>query len=142
MGAVTIILAIVLVIAIVAAIIFGVLFFQKNSALAKCNSNLNCTVPTVVTGMTATPVAGAKINVAWTAVTGATSYKVYLKLAAGATGPYVTTGDFTGTPTTSTTTSTTLTVVGGSIYSVIVTANNTCGEGPASAMVANIVALL
>jgi len=67
----------------------------------------------------------SQVTISWTAVSGATSYKVYRSTTQGARGTLV--------GSTSSTTLSDNTVVGGTTYYFVVTASNAAGEGAASA---------
>jgi len=85
-------------------------------------------VPSVVPAAPASvnAVDGAsQVTISWTAVSGATSYKVYRSTTQGARGTLI--------GSTSTTSLSDSTVVGGTTYYFVVTATNAAGEGAASA---------
>ena len=83
-------------------------------------------LPTAPTGLSATP-GNAQVALSWTAVSGATSYKVQRSTISG--GPYTS----VGTPTASTFTDTGLS--NGTVYYYTVAAVNSAGSGPNSAQV-------
>jgi fibronectin type 3 domain-containing protein len=83
-------------------------------------------LPAMPTGVTATA-GGAKVTVAWSAVTGAASYNVYRSLTSG--GP----GTLVGSPSSATFNDTV--VNSGTTYFYVVTSVNLAGESPPSAEV-------
>jgi trimeric autotransporter adhesin len=79
-----------------------------------------CTLPGAPTGLTATASGSSAVNLAWTAVVGATGYNVYRSTTSG--GPYTLVGSTAGTTFSNTGLSCNTT------YHYVVRATNSCGE--------------
>jgi hypothetical protein len=94
------------------------------TAIDGLDSSTGCTPPAAPTGLTATATSQTQINLAWTAVPGATSYTILRATASG--GPYTS----VGTSVTNSFSNTGLTC--NTTYYYVVTASNGCSSGNSS----------